>query len=196
MRERLTLAFLVALQALTPQQRAVLLLREVLDWPAAEVAEWLSLSVPAVNSGLQRARRALRQRSAPSAAPPAPRALALLQRYMALWEQAEIPGLASLLREDAWFAMPPVPTWFQGRTAVAAVLGTRIIVPGRQMQLRPVWANGSPAFVLYQRPAGPGDYHLLGLFVLGLAGQQVASLTAFLDLASLAPFAFPATLPG
>ena len=198
-RERLTLAFLVALQYLTPVQRAVLLLREVLEWPAAEVADWLALSVPAVNSSLQRARRALRQRyPAGEAAPASPRAAAqdLLQRYLALWEQADIPGLARLLREDAWFAMPPVPTWFQGRATVAAVLGTRIFSPGRQMLLRPTRANGSPAFGLYQRLIGTGAYQLMGLFVLGVVGQQVGSLVAFLDPASLGAFGFPASLPG
>src|SRR6266852_5416851 len=111
-RKRTTLAFLVALQHLTPLQRAVLLLREVLDWPASEVAEWLNLSVPAVNSTLQRARRTLHQLHM---FPEAPFTLAstqlqnLLDRYVDLWEQADIPGLVALLREDAWFTMPPMP---------------------------------------------------------------------------------------
>src|SRR5258706_9802382 len=99
-RERITLAFLVALQHLTPAQRAILLLREVLEWPAVEVAEWLNLSVPAVNSALQRARRALHQRNVGSEAPMAePRSSVhtLLDRYVALWEQAHIPGLVALL---------------------------------------------------------------------------------------------------
>jgi len=196
-RERLTLAFLLALQGLTPQQRAVLLLREVLDWPAAEVAEWLNLSVAAVNSLLQRARRALRQHiAAGETPPPASRAQELLKRYMALWEQADIPGLALLLREDAWFSMPPVPTWFQGRQTVATVLATRIFSPGREMHLIAARANGSPAFGLYQRTAGAGAYRFVGLFVLGLAGQDIAHLVAFLDPSSLSPrFAMPPTLP-
>ena len=116
--ERISLAFLVALQHLTPVQRAILLLREVLEWHAVEVAEWLNLSVPAVNSALQRARRALRDRYEEDSAPLAgsrPHGQDLLERYMALWERADVPGLAALLREDAWFTMPPVPTWFQGR---------------------------------------------------------------------------------
>src|SRR6266571_1820916 len=95
-RERLTLAFLVALQHLTPAQRAILLLREVLEWPAVDVAEWLHLSVPAVNSALQRARRTLHQRNLGSEAPVAlPRSQLqdLLERYLTLWEQADIPGL-------------------------------------------------------------------------------------------------------
>ena len=150
-RERITLAFLVALQHLTPTQRAILLLREVLEWPAVEVAEWLNLSVPAVNSALQRARRALHQRNVGSEAPlaePHPHVHTLLDRYVALWEQADIPGLVALLREDAWFTMPPIPAWFQGRAAIATVLSTRIFTPGRHWRLLPTRANGSPAFGL------------------------------------------------
>src|SRR6266566_4781364 len=154
--ERITLAFLVALQHLTPAQRAILLLREVLEWPAVDVAEWLNLSVPAVNSALQRARRALHQRnveSEPLVAEARPHVQPLLDRYVALWEQADIPGFVALLREDAWFTMPPLPIWFQGRAAIATVLATSIFTPGRQRRLLPTRANGSPAFGLYQREA-------------------------------------------
>jgi len=163
-RERITLAFLVALQHLTPAQRAILLLREVLDWPAAEVAEWLNLSVPAVNSALQRARRTLHELHKGSEAPPPeprPNLQDLLDRYVALWEQADIPGFVALLREDAWFTMPPFPIWYQGRAAIATVLATRIFTPGRRRWLLPRRANGSPAFGLYQREAGADVYRLL-----------------------------------
>src|SRR6266700_5436249 len=103
-RERTTLAFLVALQHLTPEQRAILLLREVLEWPAVEVAAWLNLSVPAVNSALQRARHTLHQRykengSETPVAQPRPQLQNLLDRYMTLWRQADAPGLVALLRE-------------------------------------------------------------------------------------------------
>ena len=91
----------------------------------------------------------------------------LLDRYMALWEQADIPGLVALLREDAWFTMPPVPTWFQGRETIATVLSERIFAPGRQRRLLPTRANGSPAFGLYQQEVGAEDYQFVGLFVLG-----------------------------
>jgi RNA polymerase sigma-70 factor, ECF subfamily len=197
-RERITLAFLVALQHLTPAQRAILLLRELLEWPASEVAEWLNLSVPAVNSGLQRARRALHQLHERSEAPiaePRPHVHTLLDRYMALWEQADIPGLVTLLREDAWFTMPPIPAWFQGRAAIATLLSTRIFTPGRQRRLHPTRANGSPAFGLYQREAGADVYQLFGLVVLGVVGEQIASLVAFLELSSLSSFALPPTFP-
>jgi RNA polymerase sigma-70 factor (ECF subfamily) len=196
--EHITLAFLVVLQHLTPAQRAILLLREVLEWPAVEVAEWLHLSVPAVNSALQRARRALHQRNVGSEAPqsgPRPHVQALLDRYVALWEQADIPGFVALLREDAWFTMPPIPVWFQGRAAIAMVLSTRIFTPGRQWRLLLTRANGSPAFGLYRREAGAGVSQLFGLIVLGVVDEQIGSLVAFLELSSLSSFALPPTLP-
>ena len=196
--ERITLAFLMALQHLTPVQRAILLLREVLEWPAVEVAEWLNLSVPAVNSALQRARRALQHQYVGSGATMTktrPDVQHLLDRYVAMWEQADIPGFVALLREDAWFTMPPLPVWYQGRTAIATVLSTRIFTPGRQRRLLSTYANGSPAFGLYQREAGADDYQLFGLIVLGVEGEQIGSLVAFLDLSSLSSFALPPTLP-
>ena len=197
-REWITLAFLVALQHLTPMQRAVLLLREVLEWPAVEVAEWLNLSVPAVNSALQRARRTLHQRNVGSEATntrSGPQVQALLDRYVALWEQADIPGLVALLREDAWFAMPPLPAWFQGRAAIATLFQTPLFTAARQRHLLQTRANGSPAFGLYQWDAEAGVYQLFGLVVLDVVGEQIAHIVAFLDLSSLSPFALPATLP-
>lgn len=195
--EQTTLAFLLALQRLTPAQRAVLLLREVLDWPASEVADWLNLSVPAVNSGLQRARRALREGNVlPEVQIPLPtiQLQTLLDRYVACWEQANIPGFVALLREDAWFTMPPRPVWYQGREAIAMVLATHIFTPGRGRRLLPTRANGSPAFGLYQREAGADVYQCRGLIVLGIAGEQVGNLVAFLEPSLLAPFSLPPTL--
>jgi RNA polymerase sigma-70 factor, ECF subfamily len=196
--ERITLAFLMALQHLTPVQRAILLLREVLEWEASEVAEWLNLSVPAVNSALQRARRALHQRNVGSEeemALPRPQLQDLLDRYVTLWEQADIPGLVALLREDAWFTMPPLPAWVQGRAAIATLFQTSLFTPARQWHLLPTRANGSPAFGLYRREAGAEDYQLFGLVVLGVEGEQIGSLVAFLDVASFTSFGLPSTLP-
>src|SRR5713101_1184078 len=196
-RERITLAFLVALQHLTPAQRAILLLREVLEWPAVDVAEWLHLSVPAVNSALQRARRALQQLHEGSEAPlaePGPHVQDLLDRYVALWEQADIPGLVALLREDAWFTMPPLPVWLQGRAAIATELSTRIRIPGRHWRLLPTRANGSPAFGLYRQEAQADSYQLFGLMVLGVVEGQIANMVTFLELSSFSSFALPPTL--
>ena len=197
-REQTTLAFLIALQYLTPAQRAILLLREVLEWEASEVAEWLNLSVPAVNSALQRARHAMQQRNVAHQAPMAPSRQSiqeLLDRYVVLWEQADIPGFVALLREDAWFTMPPRPIWFQGRAAIATMLATSIFTPGRQRRLLPTHANGCPAFGLYQREAGAQIFELIGLVVLSVESEQIAHLVAFLDLESLSLFALPPTLP-
>jgi RNA polymerase sigma-70 factor, ECF subfamily len=196
--ERITLAFLVALQHLTPAQRAILLLREVLEWPAREVAEWLNLSVPAVNSGLQRARHALQQRQVLPEAPtalPTPQLQTLLDHYVSLWEQADIPGLVGLMREDAWFTMPPIPAWFQGRAQIATLFRTSIFTIPKQWRLLPTHANASPAFGLYQRDAEAGVYQLFGLLVLGMVGEQIANTVTFLELSSLLPFALPSKLP-
>jgi RNA polymerase sigma-70 factor (ECF subfamily) len=196
-RERITLAFLVALQQLTPAQRAILLLREVLDWPASEVAEWLKLSVPAVNSTLQRARRALHQFHELKEAPPALPGLQLqilLDRYVALWEQADIPGLVALLQEDAWFTMPPIPGWFQGRAAIETFFRTTVFTAPGKWRLHPTRANASPAFGLYQWEASAGVYQFFGLLVLGIVGEQIANTVTFLDLPTLSPFALPSRL--
>ncbi len=197
-RERTTLAFLVALQRLTPVQRAILLLREVLEWPASEVAEWLNLSVAAVNSGLQRARRALQEHNRPEdqeTALPSSQFQSLLDRYVTCWEQADIPGLVALLREDAWFTMPPLPVWLQGRAAIATELSTRIRIPGRHWRLLPTRANGSPAFGLYRREAKADLYQLFGLMVLDVVEGQIANMVSFLELSSFSSFALPPTLP-
>jgi RNA polymerase sigma-70 factor, ECF subfamily len=197
-RERITLAFMVALQHLTPTQRAILILREVLEWPAVEVAAWLHLSVPAVNSGLQRARRALHEHNMLPETPTALPTLqlqSLLDRYVTLWEQADINGFVALLREDAWFTMPPFSAWFQGRAAIAMLLSKRVFTPGRQWRLLPTRANGSPAFGLYRREAEAEVYQLFGLLILDVVGEQMASLVAFLDLSSLSSFALPSTFP-
>ena len=196
--ERISLAFLVALQHLTPAQRAILLLREVLEWPAVEVAEWLNLSVPAVNSALQRARRALQQHNGLPGTPtalPTRHLQSLLDRYVALWEQADIPGFVALLREDAWLTMPPLPVWFQGREAIVTWLSTQLFTLGRQRRLLPTRANGSPAFGLYQREAEADVYQLFGLVVISVVDEQIGSLVGFLEVSSLSSFALPPTLP-
>ena len=128
-------------------------------------------------------------------APPRPQLQDLLDRYVALWEQADIHSFVALLREDAWLAMPPLPVWFQGRAAIATWLSTRIFTPDRQRRLLPTRANGSPAFGLYLREADAEVYQLFGLVVLGVEGEQIGSLVGFLDLSSLSAFALPPTLP-
>ena len=123
-----------------------------------------------------------------------PQLQTLLDRYVALWEQADIPGLVALLREDAWFTMPPLPAWFQGRTAIATALAKSIFTQGRQRRLLPTRANGSPAFGLYQQEAGADAYQLIGLMVLVIEGEQIGSVVAFLEPSLISPFALPLTL--
>ena len=128
-------------------------------------------------------------------APPRQSIQELLDRYVALWEQADIPGFVALLREDAWFTMPPRPAWFQGRAAIATIFSARIFTPNRQWRLLPTHANGSPAFGLYQRETKADVYQLVGLIVLGVVDEQIGSLIAFLELSSLSSFALPPTFP-
>lgn len=199
--EQISLAFLVALQHLTPAQRAVLLLREVLEWKASEVAEWLDLSVPAVNSALQRARQTLHQRSKENGsetpvAQPRPQLQNLLDRYMTLWQQADVPGLVALLREDAWLTMPPLPAWVQGRTDIATLLRLRVFTPGKQWRLLPTCANGCPAFGLYRREGGEDGYQPSSLWILGVEGEQIGSIVVFLDVTSFTAFGLPSTIEG
>ncbi|GCE11769.1 RNA polymerase subunit sigma-70 [Tengunoibacter tsumagoiensis] len=196
--EYIRLAFLTAIQQLTPTQRAILLLRGVLDWEAREVAEWLNLSVVAVNSGLQRARHTLRQHQvlpeARATLPPS-QLQPLLQRYVTLWEQGDISGLVGLMREDAWFTMPPIPAWFQGRKAIETLFRTSIFSMAQQWRLLPTHANASPAFGLYKHNTETATYQLFGLLVLDFDGELIANTVTFLELHSLLPFALPDTFP-
>jgi len=149
------LAFLAALQHLPPLQRAIVILREVLGFSAAEAATALDTTEPAVNSALQRARATLdARRDALDAghflSPDDERTHALLRRYVTAWESGDATQLVSLLREDARFTMPPVPTWFQGRDAIVAFLTPMVRAMG-PFQLVPCTAAGLPAVASYLR---------------------------------------------
>src|SRR6185437_10195704 len=148
-REGIRLAFVAALQYLSARQRAVLIMRDVLQWPAAEVAELLGMTTTAVNSGLRRARAQLAE-ALPAedelAEPAEPDRRALLDRFAAAFEDADVNGLAQLLREDVTLEMPPLLTWFAGRTDVTRFFAAAPVfaAPGR-LKLVPVGANGQPA---------------------------------------------------
>jgi RNA polymerase sigma-70 factor (ECF subfamily) len=194
-RESLRLAFVAALQHLPPRQRAVLILREVLGFRAAEVAQQLDTSVASVNSALQRARATLDAREdirgeLADAADPDQRAL--LARYMDAFERYDIDALTSLLHEDAVQSMPPYPLWLRGRDQVLAWWTG----PGagcRGSRLVPTTANGLPAFGQY-RASGPGGRHEpWALQVLEIEDGVVVGFTAFLDTETLFPlFGLPA----
>jgi RNA polymerase sigma-70 factor (ECF subfamily) len=174
-REDLELAFVAALQQLPGTQRAVLILREVLQFSAAEVAGMLDVSVPAVNSALQRARATLGSRRSQQAELAEVDEPALVRRFVAAWERADVPALVELLTEDARFVMPPLPAWFSGRGWVERFLRDRLFET--DWRLRPARANGQPAFACYQGPA----YALSSVLVLTVRAGRVAELTGFID---------------
>ena len=188
-RESIRLAFVAALQHLPPRQRAVLILREVLCWKAAEVAELLGITAVAVNSALQRARARLAARGVSSAARLRPLDGAqqdLLARYAAAFERYDVDALVALLHEDATMSMPPLRWWLRGRAQIhQALLGSGL--PCKHSRLVPVAANGSPAFAQYA-PTGPaGALVPWALVVVEVADGRIAGWTSFLDAARLFP---------
>src|SRR5215472_2712487 len=151
-RAGIRLAFVAALQHLSARQRAVLILRDVLEWPAAQVADLLGTTTTAVNSGLRRARAQLAH-ALPAedelAEPAEPNRRALLDRFAAAVENADATALAQLLAEDVALEMPPLLTWFTGRAAVARYFASQSFVT--RLRLVQVAANGQPAFASYVR---------------------------------------------
>lgn len=192
LRESIQLAFVAALQYLPPRQRAVLLLTQVLHWSAAEAAEGLGMTVPAVNSALQRARTTLAARN-PAAMPRELSAeqQALLARYVEAFERYDVAALTALLQEDVTMSMPPYELWLQGRASVAAWLQNQGIgCVGSRLAPLPSCA-GMPAFAQY-RQAGAQAW---GLLLLELSGDRIASLNYFLDVETLFPrFGLPLRL--
>ncbi|MGE5137705.1 MAG: sigma-70 family RNA polymerase sigma factor [Gemmatimonadota bacterium] len=195
LQDTIRLAFVAALQHLPPRQRAVLILREVLSWSAAEVAELLGTTVASVNSALQRARATI----AAAELDPDERAgalggtqRALLDRYVAAFEAYDMEALVGLLHEDASFSMPPFVMWFRGKDNFpvfyqghgSACRGSRLI---------PVAMNGSPAFAHY-KPDGEGGYDPWAIQVLELRDGQIAHIHHFLDPALFTRFGLPARL--
>lgn len=196
--ESVQLAFLAAIQLLPPRQRAVLLLRDVLDWSASEVAELLDASVASVNSALQRARATLaRQREAgrlhrDREAPSSDVERSLLDRYLAAWNAVDIEGLVALLKEDALLTMPPFPLAYRGRAAIAQFFAT---VPAGgaldRIRLLPTRANRQPALAAYVQDAQDAHYEAYGLMVLTLDGDAIAEITGFADATLFPHFGLP-----
>jgi RNA polymerase sigma-70 factor (ECF subfamily) len=201
-RESISIAFATVLQVLPPRQRAVLILRDVLSWHAAEVAELLEISAPAVNSALHRARTTLSRNdryvhtfepTAPHAHDAARSLRAVLERYLRAWEAADIPGLVALLREDAVLAMPPQLT-IPGQSAIAAFFAEAIFVPGRQFRLAETEANGGPAFAIWARQADGDAYRPFTIVVLTMDRAEVgeiARIDAFRDPRLFLTFGLP-----
>jgi RNA polymerase sigma-70 factor (ECF subfamily) len=198
LRETIRLAFVAALQHLPPRQRAVLILREVLQWQATEVAELLETSVASVNSALQRARATLAAKELDAGEPPAPMddgQRALLERYVDAFERYDMSSLTALLHEDARWNMPPYELWLQTHRDIEEwCLGPGIGCRGSL--LVPTMANGSPAFGQYKpNPTGEG-YVPWSLQVLELSEGRIAGITFFLDTERLFPlFGLPLQPP-
>jgi RNA polymerase sigma-70 factor (ECF subfamily) len=192
-RDTLRLALIASFQYLPPRQRAVLILRDVLAWPAADVAVMLGTTTTAVKSSLQRARARLEQ-VAPSAdrvgEPSGPEARALLGQYIAAFENSDAAALERLLRRDATLELPPSAAWFAGGDAIAgAVAG--LGSPG-DWRMVPVAANGQPAAAAYLRGAG-GVYRAYGIVVLTVTTTGIARIVVFGDPGLFGAFGLPPT---
>jgi RNA polymerase sigma-70 factor (ECF subfamily) len=192
-RHSMRLALIAALQYLPGRQRAVLILRDVLMWRAAEVAELFGVSTAAVNSSLQRARAGLRQ-AAPLPdqlhEPADPDQRALLDQYAAAFENADVTALMRLLRADAVFEMPPVPTWFVGREQIGRFLAARVLREPGSLRMVPTTANGQPAFASYLR-GDDGSYRAYALQVLSCTADSVARIVVFRDPGLFPTFGLP-----
>jgi RNA polymerase sigma-70 factor (TIGR02960 family) len=196
-RESVELAFVAALQHLPGTQRAVLILRDVLQFSAAEVARILQTSPASVNSALQRARKAVDERvhgpsqQAELAALGGDGSRELVDAFVDAWQRADVPALLHLLAEDARFSMPPLPAWFLGREGIARFCTRMFATPWR---LVPVGANGQLAFACYQRQAAGEPFRLGAINVVTVRGGKIAELTGFLDPALHRRFDLPPEL--
>jgi RNA polymerase sigma-70 factor, ECF subfamily len=182
-RESVELAFIVALQHLPATQRAALILRDVLGFSALEAAEALGTTVASVNGALRRARKSAAERLPGQSQQATLRALGdegireVVERYIDAWERGDVGAILALLAEDATFTMPPLPTWYRGREAIAAFL-TRFALRDR-WRLLPARANAQLAFGCYAWDADEESYTGLSLDVLTLNGALATEVTSF-----------------
>jgi RNA polymerase sigma-70 factor (ECF subfamily) len=200
--EAVSLAFVTALQVLPPRQLAVLILRDVLGYPAKEVADMLDSSVDSVNSALKRARVALLRRLSPQGgstgerdpapASDSPAEQSIVAKFVRAYESADLDALVALLTDDAFSSMPPIPLEYQGRDAVARLCAS-ILRSGRRFDLVPTRANGQPAFGAYLH-APTGIRHGTGLLLLTLSGDRICGITRF-ENSVLPWFGLPRSLP-
>jgi RNA polymerase sigma-70 factor (ECF subfamily) len=195
-REAISLAFVTAVQLLPPNQRATLLLRDVLGYRASETADLLGLTEDAVTSALKRARatmNAARAVGSPPPAPGTPEELDLLDRFVAAFTEHDIDALIALMTDDAWVRMPPLPFEYRGSAAVHRFFTAVYPHWSEFARLVPVRANGQPAWGEYRRDAVTGVLHVSGVYVIGLAGERICELTRFET--TIAPyFGLPRTL--
>ena len=198
--ESISLAFVTALQVLPPLQLAVLVLRDVLGFPASEVAGMVDRSVESVTSALKRARSTL-ERSRPTLAERGRPLVSgdaaerdLIARFVTAYEAADVAGVVALLTDDVFMSMPPIPFEYQGRDVVGRFCAA-IFRAGRRFDLVPTRANGQPAFGAYLRTAN-GVSHGVGLYVITIDGDRICAMTRF-ENSVLPSFGLPRTLhPG
>ncbi|RUT99316.1 sigma-70 family RNA polymerase sigma factor [Mesorhizobium sp. USDA-HM6] len=197
--ESISLAFVTAMQVLPPRQLAVLILRDVLGFSAKEVAEMLDSTVESANSALKRARAGLQRRPPPSAGrepPPVAHSAeekAIVAKFVEAYEAADLDTLVTLLTDDVFISMPPMPLEYQGRALVARFCAG-IFGAGRRFDLVATRANGQPAFGAYLR-GSDGISHGIGLIVLTLSEDRICAMTRF-ENSVLPWFDLPRTLPG
>jgi RNA polymerase sigma-70 factor (TIGR02960 family) len=176
-RDAISLAFTRALQLLPPSQRAALLMRDVLGYPAAEAAELLGVSVDALNGSLKRARAALATTPARrDATPPDPE---LLERFVTAFLSDDVSALVALMTDDVWVRMPPLPYEYHGPSAAAAFFGAVADHRRTIERMVPTSANRQPAWGEYARDATTGCLRLVGVLVIGVAGRRIDELTHF-----------------
>ncbi|CAN3126461.1 ECF RNA polymerase sigma factor SigG [Mycobacterium sp. smrl_JER01] len=198
-RESVRLAFVAALQHLSPRQRAVLVLREVLQWRAAEVGAAVGASTAAVNSLLQRARAQLDEiqpsRDDHPVPPESPEAADMLDRYIAAFEEYDMDRLVELFTADAVWEMPPFDSWYQGPADIITL--SKVHCPAQQagdMRFLRTTANGQPVAALYLRNPETGVHEAFQLHVLDLRSSGIVHTVAFMDTSLFAKFGLPATL--
>jgi len=196
--EAISLAFITVLQTLPPRQRAALILRDVMGFHAAEVAEMLDSTEESVTSALKRARAALTRapelRESPPPAPDSPQERELMRKLTIAYESADVDALVALLTEDVWMRMPPVPLEYRGRELTREFLSVVAFRPGREFRVLQTRANGQPAFGMYPRDEATGLFRAYGVLVFTLSGDAVSAITRF-DNTVLGHFGLPRTLP-
>jgi RNA polymerase sigma-70 factor (ECF subfamily) len=199
--EATALAFVAGLQHLPPQQRAVLVLRDVLSFRATEVAEILDTSEAAVNSLLRRARVALESRLPAAGRERAPlpnsrREREVVGQFANALEDGDVGAVVALLTDDAWLTMPPQPYEYQGGAAIGQFLHDRAARRGAPLRIVPTRANGQPAFGCYFPCPQTDIARPYGLLVLTLAGSKIAEITFFADSSVFPHFGLPRTVAG
>jgi RNA polymerase sigma-70 factor (ECF subfamily) len=203
-RETLELTFLAALQVLSPRQRAVLIVRDVLGWSAKETAALLEATVASVNSLLQRARATMkehlpRRRAEWSAGAATEQERAALQRFMEAFDRTDVTAIAELLREDARATMPPHPMWHQGRDAIvtAIAVGMDPATPAFMGEWRSVvtGANLQPAIAFYLRPPGGSEFRAFAVDLLCIEDGLVTEMASYSGDGVFEAFRLPLVLP-